>query len=135
MDGKDTIGSQGGQTSANDELTITLVEGTSGTNNNFAELLGRLLAGSLAGNGEDHYVMFASTGLELYAADESGQPTGSALKRTTTNYAGEFEFAGLTPQSYVVKPEAQPFLLSGSTSSPFSLTSADSVDNTLSKRG
>ena len=41
----------------------------------------------------------------------------------------------MTPQSYVVKPEAQPFLLSGSTSSPLSLTSADSVDNTLSKRG
>ena len=76
MDGKDTIGSQGGQVSANDELTITLVEGTTGTNNNFAELLGRLLAGSLAGNGTDHYVMFASTGLELYAADASGQPTG-----------------------------------------------------------
>jgi cyclophilin family peptidyl-prolyl cis-trans isomerase len=37
VDGQDTIGSQGGTVSANDEFTITLTQGTNGTNNNFRE--------------------------------------------------------------------------------------------------
>jgi hypothetical protein len=36
IDGKETVGSQGGQT-ANDRFTITLAEGVNGTSNNFAE--------------------------------------------------------------------------------------------------
>lgn len=36
-DGPDTVGSQGGTLSANDEISITLAQGTTGTGNNFGE--------------------------------------------------------------------------------------------------
>lgn len=135
LDGKDTIGSQGGVVSANDEFTITLAEGTNGINNNFAELLGRLLSGKVMANGIALDLSYAGAGLELYAADASGLPTGSVLMRTTTDATGAFEFAGLMPQNYVVQPESQPFLLAGSKSDPLSLSSDNSENNTLSKRG
>lgn len=50
VDGKDTIGSQGGTIPENDKFSITLAEGTVGTNNNFGELLGRTLSGLIAGS-------------------------------------------------------------------------------------
>lgn len=37
VDGEDTVGSQGGTLSANDEISITLAQGTTGTGNNFGE--------------------------------------------------------------------------------------------------
>lgn len=38
IDGKDTVGSQGGENPTNDQLRITLAEGVHGTGNNFAEM-------------------------------------------------------------------------------------------------
>lgn len=121
VDGKDTIGSQGGTASANDELTITLAEGTNGTNNNFAELVGYTLGGTVAvnespGSGSETSVgsplSFANVQIQLYSADAQDQPVGSALQTTEVNSDGSFSFAGLSTGKYVANV-ATPVFLTG----------------------
>jgi cyclophilin family peptidyl-prolyl cis-trans isomerase len=138
VDGKDTIGSQGGSVSANDEFTITLAEGTNGTGNNFAELLGRSIAGVVTNANtttEQGSLAYGGFGVQLYAADSSGKATGSALSHATSDADGNFSFPGLSPQQYIVVPDAQPFLRSGGSTAAISLSSADSTNNVVPGRG
>jgi len=138
IDGKDTIGSQGGQALVNDEFTITLAEGTTGINNNFAELLGRRLGGTVIGTGTAPSTdgwQFANVGVTLYSVDSAGKPTGSQLGRDMSDADGQFEFPGLTPQKYALTPESQPFLLSANGPTIVSLGTNDSLTNVVPTRG
>lgn len=138
VDGKDTIGSQGGSVSANDEFTITLAEGTTGTGNNFAELLGRSIAGVVTNannTAEQGSLAYGGFGVQLFAADTSGKATGSVLSHATSDADGNFAFPGLSPQQYIVVPDAQPFLRSGGSTSAISLASTDSTNNVVPGRG
>lgn len=107
LDGKDTIGSQGGTAGKNaqgdDTLTVTLAEGVDGTDNNFGEIKGRTIN-----------VMVLSSpngmleGLNVFLVQD-GQPVRTAVH---TNAAGEASFNGLVPGTYSVMVTG-PFLLNG----------------------
>jgi hypothetical protein len=110
MDGKDTIGSQGG-TADSDQMTgITLASGTNGVNNNFGEIPAASVSGSV-------YVDAGNTGVKvpgdapipnvaiaLNGTDDQGN---SVALTTTTDANGVYQFANLRPGSYTIT-ETQP---------------------------
>ena len=105
VDGKDTIGSQGG-TVANDEFVITVAAGTVGINNNFGELKGRSLSVSVGSNGNGSAANqnpIQGLQLELW---QNGQVVRDG---TRTGVNGSANFAGLTPGQYRLRVTA-PFL-------------------------
>jgi len=107
LDGKDTIGSQGGVVGkdgqGNDTFTITLAEGVIGTDNNFGEVKGRTIQVMVeSGSG----VM--AEGYEVHLLQD-----GEEVRTTSmTDSMGEASFAGLTPGTYQVQVSG-PFLLNG----------------------
>ena len=138
VDGQDTIGSQGGSVSANDEFTITLAEGTAGGNNNFGELLGRTLAGSVenfriveTGNRE----LFG--GLNLRVIEDGAVPDSSNQFASTKSAGGTFEVTGVAPGTYQVLVDTPMFLLSNGTAvfTTSVSTEADSTGNEITVRG
>jgi VCBS repeat-containing protein len=114
IDGKETIGSQGG-TAGSDQFTITVTAGTAGTNNNFGEVGRDITTISIkdffASNSQNNGIAaFDSSGNELWHtldssvwqgfSGETFSATSSALNVSATN------------------PDAQPVSASLSTSSP-----------------
>ncbi len=111
LDGKDTLGTQGG-TLGNDTVTgITLTEGAVGTGNNFAELTPAALSGTVyrdlnndgvqAGAGETG---IAGTTVTVTGTDDLGQAVSLS---TTTDASGNYAFANLRPGTYTLT-ETQP---------------------------
>lgn len=119
VDGKETAGTQGGTTATNDEISITLAEGTNGTGNNFAELVGQTLTGSVAvressSASSSSALRIGGVQIELYSADSQNQPVGSAVRTAALEPDGSFEFSGLPTGTYVTSVTPPPFL-SGTT--------------------
>jgi hypothetical protein len=140
VDGKDTVGSQGGAVSDNDELTIELDEGVDGVENNFAELLGRRLAGNVVASydstsGDTSSVMVAGLILDLHMADDQGGVVGTPLRSTSTTMDGSFDFPGLAPDKYAVKIKNPDFLLPPVEDLVAEIETADSLDQQLPLRG
>jgi len=139
FDGRDTIGSQGGAASANDEFTIDLEEGIHGINNNFGELVGRMLSGSVFHDADHDSALFANSakdarlgGLDLLIESASA---GNTISRTTTTAAGTWQVTGLPAGSYRIVPETPAFLIGGATSQVVEIGAADSTGNAVMVRG
>jgi hypothetical protein len=139
FDGKDTIGSQGGTVSANDEFTIVLAEGVNGTNNNFAETVGHKLGGRVGSdsgaNGNGSGLVLPGIEVHLYAADSQDKPVGSPLQTATVGADGTFAFSGLTANRYVVQLDKPVFLQDGVGPQVIQLQNGDSLDHVLMPRG
>lgn len=133
-DGKDTIGSQGGTVSANDEFTITLAENVTGTGNNFGELTGFKITGRVTQNegssalGEES-LAFNAVEVSLFSADAQDKPTGSVLKSATLKADGSFSFDGVAAGKYVLQSETLKFLTSMGTAQVVTVTANDSVND------
>ncbi|MBC8353054.1 MAG: tandem-95 repeat protein [Planctomycetes bacterium] len=138
VDGQDTIGSQGGSVSANDQFTITLTEGTAGGENNFGELLGRTLAGSVSRISES----INSTGERFGGVDvrlfDSHQTTTIGNEQGQVKaVGGTFEYSAVAPGSYQLLASTPTFLLSNEASVFTASVSADadSTGNQVTIRG
>jgi fimbrial isopeptide formation D2 family protein/uncharacterized repeat protein (TIGR01451 family) len=108
LDGSDTIGTQGGNSSANDDFTnIVLPTGaeTNGTNNNFGELEEAELSGFVwhdANNDGIKDVTEVGIGgveVTLLGSDDQGAITPVTV---TTNLDGSYTFDGLRPGEYTI---------------------------------
>lgn len=109
LDGKDTIGSQGGSVSDDHLSNIVLNNGGQGINNNFGELLPAALGGFVYHDANNNGVMdlseqgIAGASLTLTGTDDRG-----AVSRTlTTGADGSYNFDNLRPGTYTIK-ETQP---------------------------
>ena len=131
VDGKDTVGSQGGTSTTNDRIQITLAQNINGTGNNYGELLGRTLSGTVAdsaiaaGRG-----VFGGIGLNVL--DSSGN-----VMRNVTSTAGNFSVPGLPAGQYRITTATPAFLISNAGESAFTanVSNTDSIGNLLVLRG
>jgi uncharacterized repeat protein (TIGR01451 family) len=104
LDGKDTIGSQGGTTTNDTFSTITVVSGTNGVNNNFGELLPAKLSGfvyhDVNQNGAKDVGDNPISGvvITLTGADD----LGAVSKTAVTDAAGHYKFENLRPGMYTL---------------------------------
>lgn len=110
LDGKDSIGTQGG-TAANDLFTdVVLASGQDGVNNNFGELLPASIAGNVYYDANDNGVFdvlesgIAGVQIALTGTDDLGL---SVSLTATTDSAGAYIFADLRPGTYSLT-ETQP---------------------------
>jgi protocatechuate 3,4-dioxygenase beta subunit len=116
LDGKDTIGSQGG-TAGHDQLSaITLQPGVAGLNNNFGELNGTSLSGFVYVDQNDNGVKDPSeAGISGATVTLTGtNDQGTAINLTRTSGAdGSYSFANLRPGTYTLKESNQGNYLDG----------------------
>lgn len=109
LDGKDTIGSQGGNTSNDAFTNIVLALGVAGVNNNFGELKVSGLSGHVYVDANNNGVMdsgeapIAGVSVALTGSDDQG----AISKATTTDASGYYQFLNLRPGNYTVT-ETQP---------------------------
>jgi hypothetical protein len=110
LDGKDSIGSQGG-TADSDQMTgITLASGTNGVNNNFGEIPAASVSGSVYVDANNSGVKvagdppIANVAIALNGTDDQGN---SVALTTTTDGNGFYQFINLRPGSYTIT-ETQP---------------------------
>jgi uncharacterized repeat protein (TIGR01451 family) len=110
LDGKDSIGTQGG-TSANDQFSnVVLGNGAQGINNNFGELLPASLAGNVYVDANNNGTLdpgelgIGGVALTLVGTDDNGQAVSLAA---TTAADGTYKFANLRPGTYALN-ETQP---------------------------
>lgn len=107
LDGRDTAGSKGGDVSDDMITTIMLDYGDDATEYNFGELLPASLAGSVHsspdGDCEDDENAEPIAGVTIELLDA----TGTVIRTTTTNAAGDYRFDDLAPGTYSVR-EVQP---------------------------
>jgi len=109
IDGKDTIGSQGGTVSNDSFSSIALASGTNGANNNFGELLPASIAGLVyadankSGAVDPGELGIASTTVTLTGTDD----LGTVSRTTTTSATGNYSFTNLRPGTYTIT-ETQP---------------------------
>jgi hypothetical protein len=110
LDGKDTIGSQGGTASDDQFSDINLSQGVNGANNNFGELPAASLSGFVYVDANNNGVKDSSeppipgVAIALTGTDDLGN---SVSANTTTASDGSYHFAGLRPGSYTIN-ETQP---------------------------
>ena len=133
VDGRDTIGSQGGTVPANDQFSITLTEGTAGTNNNFGELLGRTLSGLIV----DAQTVTGFGGLDLLLFRDGESVTVGGELASVNSAGGRFAYSGVAPGSYQLFTMTPTFLLSNDSNLfQASVTAeADSTGNQVTVRG
>src|SRR5262249_9011762 len=110
LDGKDTIGTPGGDT-ANDVFSnILLNAGVNGTNNNFGELLPGSLAGFVYSDNNNNglkqsgEVGISGVTVTLTGTDDLGN---SVNVSTTTSGTGAYSFTNVRPGTYTLT-ETQP---------------------------
>lgn len=107
LDGKDTIGSQGG-TVANDKLTLTLAAGQHGTDNNFGEVLASRISGNVyydfnySGTRDSGESPISDVLIFLTGTDDLGN---NVLLTDTTDANGDYSFEGLRPGTYTLTQE------------------------------
>ena len=110
LDGRETAGSTGGNTSVNEVISnIVVATGQSSSGNNFGEILPAKLSGHVyedIGNDgvRNSEPAIAGATVKLTGTNDLGQ---AVMLTTTTNAAGYYEFANLRPGSYKVI-ETQP---------------------------
>jgi VCBS repeat-containing protein len=151
IDGKDTIGSQGG-TVGSDQFTITLTADTAGTNNNFGELGRDITTISIkdffASNSQnDGIAAFDTSGTELWHTLDSGvwqgfsgetfSTTASALNVSATNSAAQPVTASVSTSSPSVEliSQAGGNSLYRLTATPTTLDFTSSTSNGTSPSG
>jgi uncharacterized protein (DUF2141 family) len=117
LDGKDSIGSAGGQVTGNDRLGgIALGSGGAGAGYNFGELLLAGLTGYVYHDDNNDGRMDAGeagisgASVTLTGTDDLGQPV--ALTQTTDS-DGSFQFTGLRPGTYTLTESQPPAYLDG----------------------
>jgi len=103
-DGKDTVGSNGGQVS-NDLFTKVIIrEGDSAVNYDFGELLLGSIAGYVHVDSDGNCIPDSPSDTPISGVTmELLDPNGSVLQRTTTNADGFYKFTGLLPGTYSVR--------------------------------
>ena len=115
LDGRDSIGSQGGDASENDKFSIMLAEGVDGVDNNFAEVKGFTLTGGVYQNAVNGGLtpLHGLGGLDVrvFNVDASDQPVGDALRIGKTSLNGAFSFDGLPPDEYQIDVAQPDFLV------------------------
>jgi hypothetical protein len=131
VDGKDTIGSQGGTVPANDTFAITLAEGVHGTDNNFAELLGRSISGRVQASSN---AVFGNVTIKAFAKGADGVRIGEAARLVIAD-GFNVTFAGLPAGDYEVVPDSNVFLIDTVNGTTASINDADSVGNQFALRG
>ena len=115
LDGKETAGTAGGSTAANDVISnVVLGTNQTSTGNNFGEILPAKLSGYVyedVGNDgvRNSEPAIAGVTVTLTGTDDRGSAVTAS---TTTNAAGFYEFLNLRPGSYSVS-ETQPAYLDG----------------------
>lgn len=137
-DGQDTIGSQGGTVSANDELTIRVNENVNGTGNNFGELTGYRVGGKLQGarpGPADSVASLAGAEFKLFAVNSQNQATGNALKTVKANPDGSFVFDGIAAGKYVAKLTPPTFLAVAQSEKLIEVSAGDSLNNVFHHGG
>jgi uncharacterized repeat protein (TIGR01451 family) len=110
LDGKDTVGSQGGSTVGNDNFTsITLEAGVNGVNNNFGEVLPGRLSGTVYLDANENGVLDAEeSGIGNVTVTLAGVDSSGSVSRTaTTDASGAYQFTNLRPGTYSLA-ETQP---------------------------
>ncbi|MCI0685450.1 MAG: carboxypeptidase regulatory-like domain-containing protein, partial [Gemmataceae bacterium] len=109
LDGKDSVGSQGGTLGADQISGMVLASGTSGQNNNFGELNPARLAGFVYADANNNGVKdggeapIAGATITLSGTDD----LGAVSKTATTDASGLYHFTNLRPGSYQLS-ETQP---------------------------
>ncbi|HEY3900126.1 MAG TPA: SdrD B-like domain-containing protein [Chthoniobacter sp.] len=109
LDGKDTLGTQGG-TPSNDSFTFKIGENTDGTGNNFAELQPAIISGSVYADSNNNGVRdpkepgIPNVQITLTGTDDLGN---SVTLTTTTDKNGDYAFSNLRPGTYTIS-EKQP---------------------------
>jgi protocatechuate 3,4-dioxygenase beta subunit len=116
LDGRDTIGSQGGMTSHDEFFNIKLGAGVNGTNNDFGELLPGALCGFVYADANNNGIKDAGelsipgTLLALAGADDLNHPIYAI---TTTDANGFYCFSNLRPGTYIISEGMTPGYLEG----------------------
>jgi len=112
IDGKDTVGTPGGQTGNDQFNSIILTQGTDGQNNNFGELQAASLAGFVYVDGNNDGIKGGNElGIGGVTVTLSGfDDRGAAVSQSTTTAGdGSYSFTNLRPGSYNLT-ESQPAL-------------------------
>ncbi len=110
IDGKNTIGSPGGQTIGNSFTQINLMPGVNGRNNNFAEILPASISGHVYLDANNNGMLDAGeppipgTTITLTGTDSSGNPVQGTAQTASD---GSYLFTGLRAGNYTLT-ETQP---------------------------
>ena len=128
LDGKETAGTAGGNTSVNDVISsIVLTQGQTSTGNNFGETLPASLGNKVWVDLNNDGVQDANepgvAGVKVSLLDVNGAAIGGPV---TTNAAGEYLFGNLAPGAYSVKFDL------ATLPSGYTVTSKDAGGNTAS---
>ena len=112
LDGRDTAGSNGGSTVVNDVISnVVLAAGDNSVNNNFGELVGAQIRGTVYcddnnnGTQQAGELGLAGVTITLTGTDDRGNPVTAS---TVTAADGSYIFAGLRPGIYSVTEPTQP---------------------------
>jgi cyclophilin family peptidyl-prolyl cis-trans isomerase len=124
LDGIDTIGSQGGTVSGNDEFTITLAEGVDGSANNFGEVKGRSLNGGFFDSAVQP-LAFGNIGVDIFGGDGDDP----LIRSVFTKADGTFNVDGLAPDTYSVVAVSPSFLHQSVDRLSATIEDADSTGN------
>ena len=112
LDGKDTAGSNGGSTAVNDVISnVVLAAGDNSVNNNFGELVGAQIRGTVfCDDNNDGTQQAGEVGLGGVTVNLSGMnDRGIAVSASTVTAAdGSYIFVGLRPGTYSVTEPTQP---------------------------
>lgn len=128
-DGKDTVGSQGGTASANDEFTITLAENVTGTGNNFGENTGFQVTGLVRNADNIAALHFNAIDVNLQVVDDQGNPVGDP-RSTKLKADGTFKFDGVSAGRYALTSGTLSFLQQNSGQQIINVN-GDSLNNIL----
>ncbi len=112
LDGRDTAGSNGGSTATNDVISnVVLAAGDNSVNNNFGELVGAQIRGTVyCDDNNDGIQQAGEVGLGGVTITLTGtDDRGNAVTASTVTAAdGTYSFTGLRPGSYSVAEPTQP---------------------------
>jgi len=112
LDGKDTAGSKGGNTAVNDIISnVVLAAGDNSINNNFGELVGAQIRGTVyCDDNNDGTQQAGEVGLGGVPVRLQGTNDLNQLVDVTinTNADGSYAFVGLRPGTYSVTEVSQP---------------------------
>jgi hypothetical protein len=111
LDGKDTIGSQGGTADTDQFSNINLASGVAGVNNNFGEIQPASVSGFVYVDANNNGIKdpneapIPNVAVTLTGTDDQGN---SVSLSTTSAADGSYKFANLRPGTYTIAEPTQP---------------------------